>query len=374
MRGSAFLFVPHSGVVDARARERDGMRFLEVDVVDTGCGIAENRLEAIFAEFVQAEQSSTRWLGGTGLGLSISRNLARLMGGGISVKSKPGEGSCFRLELPLTETDPPEEPAATPAPAPALSDGSYPGKVLAAEDNPINQRLIVALLEQLGIQCDTAPDGREAFAAVLRAEAAGQPYDLVLMDLQMPVADGYESVRMIRAAGIAPERLPVVALTANAYEEDVRAALLAGMQAHLAKPVDGGELLRVLQRWTRVPADAIEPNPSPELDALRPELRERLKLVRASAAAARRKRAGEVEWSELRSRCHQLAGNAALFGYPTLGDSARLTERLIAAGEFDSILDAAIALFDRHTKVALAAEAKRARKAQRNGAAGTAPE
>ncbi|MHA6720621.1 PAS domain S-box protein [Sphingomonas sp. RS6] len=362
-------------VIARTIRVGDGMR-LRVDVLDTGPGIPADRFESIFGEFVQVESGPVRAQGGTGLGLSISRSLARLMGGTILLESEVGVGSRFSLDLPLVEDGAGEGAgadaiaAATPEDAPR---GALPARILVAEDNDINQRLIGTVLTQMGIHCDIVPDGRDAIAAALRAEAQGNGYDLVLMDLQMPEVDGYEAVRGIRAAGLGPEALPVVALTANAYQEDIRAALAAGMQDHLAKPVDLAALTLVLRRWMRLPVETPVPVLDPALDSLRPQFRRRLRAVRVALADWQNKADDPEARATLRGLCHQVAGNAALFGYPALGDVARFIDRSIAdadaeaaAGlpkdpEPDPAFAAALALLERRAREAAASERSSAR-------------
>ncbi|MCW3835789.1 PAS domain S-box protein [Sphingomonas canadensis] len=369
--GNAVKFTQDGGVrVAARAEGIEGARLLVLEVHDSGVGIPADRLEAIFGEFVQADTGSARAQGGTGLGLAISRSLARLMGGSINVTSELGKGSCFILTLPLAETDAPAD--SQNVLDEGQPEGTLPARVLAAEDNEINQQLIAAVLKQLGIACEIAPDGRRAVAAVLAAEAQGRGYDLVLMDLQMPEMDGFEAVRLIRDAGIGGEQLPVVALTANAYQEDVQAALGAGMQDHLAKPIDAAMLVRVLRRWASIAPAAPAPSANPALAELRPQFRQRLEELRAATIAF-----GEDGGADARadffSRCHQMAGNAALFGYAALGSIARVVERLLGE-EDDPATAPAIALLLRHLGEAIASEdgegAKPRRGRKRKGADG----
>jgi PAS domain S-box-containing protein len=372
--GNAVKFTRSGDVrVVARMIEPAGTKRLRVEVTDTGPGIPPDRFEAIFGEFVQVESGPLRAQGGTGLGLSISRSLARLMGGTILIESEFGVGSRFSLDLPLVEDPTADAVSDAPVPAGAAepATGALPARVLVAEDNEINQRLICTVLAQLDIQCDVAPDGRAAIAAALQAEARGQGYDLVLMDLQMPEVDGFEAVRGIRAAGLGPAELPVVALTANAYQEDIRAALAAGMQDHLAKPVDLTALTAVLRRWARVPAEAPVPTLDPALDELRPQFRRRLRAARVAMADWPSKADDPAARAALRGLCHQIAGNAALFGYPALGDVARLIDRSIADADAeaaaglpvdpapDAAFVAALALLERRAREAAASERTR---------------
>ncbi|MGB3753364.1 MAG: ATP-binding protein [Parerythrobacter sp.] len=240
--GNAAKFT-EAGTIKLSARSIGGGARMALAVSDTGRGIAPDKQAAIFQQFAQEDGTIARKYGGTGLGLAITSQLVELMGGTIALDSVPGEGSTFTVELPLAlSTDrvagdtAPAMPASPTAPAP-----SGP-RVLVAEDHDINQMLILAMLEQSGIAADLAQNGEEAVAMVAAAWAEGRPYALALMDVQMPVMDGLEATRRIRAAGVAAGRnaaeiMPIVALTANCYEDDIAACRAAGMQHHLAKPV-----------------------------------------------------------------------------------------------------------------------------------------
>lgn len=221
---------------------------LYVDINDTGIGISDKRLNSIFAPFTQGESNTARRFGGTGLGLSISRQLAQLLGGTIDVKSKAGEGSTFRLTLPAHYTEPatPEPALDEPFEASMLTQSA---SILLVEDHDVNRLLVSEMLERCGQSVATAHDGNEAIAMVIDSIMRDKPYDLVLMDIQMPGCDGYAATRAIRMEGITPEELPIIALTANAFPEDLAAARDAGMQAHLSKPLVFADLARALQRW-----------------------------------------------------------------------------------------------------------------------------
>ena len=252
--GNAVKFT-EIGEVWLRADVVEDGAFLEIAVSDTGIGIASDRLGAIFDQFVQSADTPTHRYGGTGLGLAISAQLARLMGGDVAVTSAPGKGTTFALRIPLVAL-------AAPAPTPPAEPLSREAKsrsrprVLLAEDHEINQMLARAMLERLGAEVTLAVDGAAALAAVTEAEAGDAPFALVLMDMQMPVMDGLAATRAIRAAGIDAARLPIVALTANAYADDVAECLAAGMQAHLAKPLRIADLEQALDRWTARPGAA----------------------------------------------------------------------------------------------------------------------
>ncbi len=241
---NAIKFSEHGAVVlDLRATAGgDGRTVLEFVVTDTGVGMDEATVARLFNRFMQADSSPSRRHGGTGLGLEISRNLARLMGGDITVRSKPGEGSCFTFRLPV---QPLQEPA--PASTDGVPAGSSDGRalqVLVAEDHPVNRQYLAALLENLGHEAHFTVNGQEALQA-----ARERRFDVVLMDLHMPLLDGVAATRAIRALpDPARSTVPIVALTADAFEETRERCLVAGMNDFLTKPVSPRKLATSLRR------------------------------------------------------------------------------------------------------------------------------
>ncbi|MFZ5721850.1 MAG: ATP-binding protein [Pseudomonadota bacterium] len=233
------------GDISVRLARPDGRLMLEV--ADTGIGIAPAHLDTIFDRFVQADATTTRRFGGSGLGLAITRELVALMGGSITVESLLGAGSTFRVELPLPPAG--DEPMAVPAVA-ATQEGLPPLRVLAAEDNEVNQLVLRTLLEQVGITPAVVGDGQEA----VEAWAAGV-WDLILMDIQMPVMDGLAATQEIRRrereSGQSP--VPIIALTANVMQDQVREYLAAGMTSVVGKPIQIGELLAAMEQLLSVP-------------------------------------------------------------------------------------------------------------------------
>jgi CheY-like chemotaxis protein len=213
------------------------LRFL---VRDTGVGISADKLPALFEKFTQADNSATRRFGGTGLGLAISRELTQMMGGAIDVQSREGHGSTFTVELPLPRGEPVAPAAAVQAPS-ASDEGSL--RLLAAEDNVTNQQVLAAVMDSLGIEVDIVPDGKQA----VEAWRLGG-YDLILMDIQMPVMDGIAAAREIRSVEQAEDRrrTPIVALTANALTHQVDEYLAAGMDDHVAKPIEIAKLYEAI--------------------------------------------------------------------------------------------------------------------------------
>jgi CheY-like chemotaxis protein len=209
------------------------------EVQDTGIGVTAEQLARLFQPFAQADASTTRRYGGTGLGLNISRRLVQLMGGDISVTSAEGEGSTFSFSLALPPgVEPPLEVSAPETNAPA--------RVLLVDDNEINLKLERALLERGGHTVTVARNGEEALTRL-----GYERFDLVLLDLQMPVLDGFQTARRVRDAGSAvlDHAVPIVALTANATVQDRQACEQAGFSDYLTKPVAPRALMAAVARW-----------------------------------------------------------------------------------------------------------------------------
>ncbi|MDH4059389.1 MAG: PAS domain S-box protein, partial [Aquincola sp.] len=220
---------------------------IRFDVEDTGPGIDAQTQARLFQPFTQGDDSTTRRYGGTGLGLSICRELARLMGGEVGVASRPGRGSRFWAQLPLPAVDG-DAPMSVFGELSDDAHGLEGLEVLMVEDNPVNMMIVVALLQQWGVRVTEASNGAEAVATVVARAAAGRPFALVLMDVQMPVQGGYEATRVLRRQ-FAPDVLPIVALTAAALTSERDEALAAGMNDFLTKPIDAQRLRGVLLRF-----------------------------------------------------------------------------------------------------------------------------
>ncbi|MGB3469663.1 MAG: ATP-binding protein [Erythrobacter sp.] len=271
--GNAVKFT-ESGTVHVAYSVSDNA--LCVRVRDTGIGISAARLDTIFSPFTQGESVTARRYGGTGLGLSISRQLASLLGGVIDVESEPGVGSTFTLTLPTrvmpraaTGAEAKVETKAV-VPASAVPEDLPPfARILLVEDHDVNRLLVTEMLKRCGQSVAIAHDGNEAISMVMDSMMRGHQYDLVLMDVQMPQCDGYAATRAIREEGIGPDTLPIIALTANAFPEDVAAARSAGMQGHLAKPIVFADLAKALQRW--LPTRIVEAPMDRDIAAADPE-------------------------------------------------------------------------------------------------------
>jgi signal transduction histidine kinase/DNA-binding response OmpR family regulator len=237
--GNAVKFTETGGVrVLAQPGMRsDGRAELRVCVVDTGIGVPPDRIDRLFQSFSQADASISRRYGGSGLGLSICRRLVDLMGGEIGVYSEDGKGSEFWFSIPASAASKEDssvtqrESGAFEAAMLTLTAMERPLRVLVAEDNSTNQIVARAVLAKMGAVADVVENGAEAVAAVERA-----PYDVILMDMQMPEMDGVEAARAIRAMRSPAKDTPIVALTANAFAADVKACMDAGMNGHVRKP------------------------------------------------------------------------------------------------------------------------------------------
>jgi CheY-like chemotaxis protein len=254
--GNALKFTEHGSVTVSASLEsdQDGVATVRFSVRDTGIGIPESRLAAIFAPFSQVDASTTRKYGGTGLGLSISKQLVELMGGEIGVTSEEGKGSTFWFTARFEKQSPEavmarQDGAGRPEQSmlhPAKKIADLTVRMLLVEDNAINQKVALHMLKTLGYTADTVADGQQAVAALSQ-----EAYDLVLMDCMMPVMDGFEATAIIRDPGstVLNHAVPVIAVTANAMQEDHDRCLDAGMDDYIAKPFRKEVLAAVIEKW-----------------------------------------------------------------------------------------------------------------------------
>jgi signal transduction histidine kinase/AmiR/NasT family two-component response regulator len=230
------------GSVSVRFASADDGSGLRVDVVDTGIGIDAETLPRLFDKFVQADSSTTRRFGGSGLGLSICNELAALMGGGVHVQSREGQGSTFTVVVAMPRGETPIHVPVEAAAPPIESERRL--RVLAADDNPTNQKVIAAVLAPLGAEVELVADG----VACVEAWKRGG-FDIVLMDIHMPVMDGVEAARTIRSLEVSEgrKRIPIVAVTANALVHQVEGYMAAGMDGHVAKPIEVTKLYDAIE-------------------------------------------------------------------------------------------------------------------------------
>jgi signal transduction histidine kinase/CheY-like chemotaxis protein len=237
---NAHKFTARGSITLRIAPTLDGLGF---DVVDTGLGIADDKQALVFEPFTQADASTTRRFGGTGLGLAICRQFVKLMGGDLKLRSQLGVGSTFSFALPLASGDR-TAPAGEPRRRQALEPSSGSARILAAEDNPINQLILRALLEPFDIALTVVADGREAVEAWGRGS-----FDLILMDVQMPLLNGTDATIEIRERerSRGRQRTPIIALTANVMRHQIEGYLQAGMDGYVSKPIELSELLGAIE-------------------------------------------------------------------------------------------------------------------------------
>jgi CheY-like chemotaxis protein len=233
-----------------------GRPMLQFDVVDSGIGMTAEQVGRLFRPFAQADSSTSRRFGGTGLGLVISKRLAEMLGGDIIVSSAPKKGSVFSLSLdigtPSTSASSPDavgDAASTPSePAAYDSTKKLICRVLLAEDGPDNQRLLSHILRKAGVELMLAENGQAAVELVWEAKRQGRDFDLILMDMQMPILDGYDATRCLRRDGL---KTPIVALTAHAMTSDREKCLNVGCNNYLTKPIERDRLLNMVARYAR---------------------------------------------------------------------------------------------------------------------------
>jgi CheY-like chemotaxis protein len=360
--GNAVKFTER-GLVRLRATATptpDGQFVLVIEVSDTGPGFDPALTGSLFEDFVQGPEA--RRQGGAGLGLAIVRRLVDLMRGTIEVESEPGKGARFRLRLTLPRTEesvPPRasrkrEPASPPVLAPVVPTPSAPApsapalrrrlQVLLVEDSPTNRAVALAMLKTVPLIVDAVENGMQAIERLRQT-----PYDLVLMDVAMPVMDGLEATRAIRALGDPIARVPVIAMTANALAADEKRCREAGMDDYLTKPIERANLLVTLTRWL---GPLEEPRPAIDetvvvrlLQEVEPAALRRLlgvfideaasRVARIEAAAARLDSSEAI--AQIEHESHALKGSAVTFGAAALAARAASIETAIGVRALDSV-------------------------------------
>ncbi|MDR3621884.1 MAG: ATP-binding protein [Paludisphaera borealis] len=337
--GNAIKFSEPGGRVSLRLTARHGASsregVLRLEVEDRGVGIPADQLEGIFTPFQQADSSSTRKFGGTGLGLSISRRLAEAMGGGIDVQSTLGEGSRFAVELPLRGVDPSRRWLAPGELTRRVASeneavvepigGALAGRVLLVEDSPDNQRVLLYHLNRMGVEVETAGDGR---TGVDRALGGG--FDLVLMDMQLPVLDGYGAAGELRRAGF---EKPIIALTAHAMSEDRGRCLRSGCTEYLTKPVDVRRLYETLAQQLSIRASDSPPVVSRyAADSGLAALVRKFVASLPGKVARFREAVAANDLAEIESQAHQLRGVGTMYGFPAVTETCALVEAAVREG------------------------------------------
>lgn len=321
---------------------------MEIEVSDTGPGIDADKLATIFDKFTQADGSITRKYGGTGLGLAIIKRLAELQGGAVRVESKVGKGSTFAVKLPYEAVSgvvlSPESSVVAVPEAAELSAA----RLLLVEDNLVNQKVVMAILRKKGYQLEVASNGREALTKLETSARSGQEYDLVLMDVQMPVLDGLETTRVIRR-NAHWNNLPIIAMTAHAMNGDRERCIQAGMDSYISKPVQATHLVATIEEFLLGRARVQRPAPANEIEQ---GLADRLMLdesgmandllrVFLQLAPERLERievaTGDEDAATLAAEARKIAAAAEQLTSRKLEECAQRIERAAQRGEFEQI-------------------------------------
>jgi len=255
--GNAVKFTPEDGVIQLTARfmgEEDDLCNMEISISDNGIGISDEQQKHLFSSFQQAEASTTRRFGGTGLGLAISKNIVEMMGGKIWIKSELGKGSVFTFTINAkkgvsNETDNDLSENGKEKKGKEISvDGIFAGRrILLAEDMEINREIVLALFEPTKLEIDCAVNGKDA---VQKFSENPDGYELIFMDIQMPEMDGYEATQRIRKMNFPKAKnIPIIAMSANVFKEDVEKCFQAGMNGHVGKPLNFDEVMEKLRKY-----------------------------------------------------------------------------------------------------------------------------
>ena len=337
--GNAVKFTERGSVtlqVSSGDETANGTR-LRFEVIDTGIGISTDRLDRLFLGFSQADASMSRRFGGTGLGLAISKKIAEGMGGTIGVSSVAGDGSTFWFEIPVTVASAAAVEQSTQrvgadqsnAAIKAIADLGRPLRLLVAEDNATNQLVVKSVLAKFNIVPDFANNGLEAVEAVRR-----RPYDAVLMDVHMPEMDGLTATKIIRAGSGRESRVPIVALTANAFSHDIENCREAGMNAHVSKPFRTEELMAAIGNAVGGPSSSIPKQPDRAPDSLVPDFDiDVIERFRADAGNDMLSLLIDTFLADADAKLKQLAEIAANpAGAPSAKEALRIVHSLKSAG------------------------------------------
>jgi len=363
--GNAIKFTDHGGVsIHLRIDEStEAFPMLIIDIQDTGIGMTPEQSSRVFASFVQADTSHARLYGGTGLGLSISRRLANLMGGDIQVTTTTHVGSTFTLSIPAIplnggrrvneiETVAVADDS-NPNSRPAGNSKRCVGRILLAEDSPANQRLIATYLRNAGATVDIVENGRAAIESATQALRGGAPYDLILMDCQMPEMDGYAATRALRQGGY--DR-PIVALTAHAMSHDRDQCLAAGSNDFLTKPLQLETFFQVVERHVnKLPRSLpTSPPPQPASDVtnriyselgdhpLIGPLIEQYLIGLQNKVQAVIQAVSSRDLNVVSALAHQIKGDAGSYGFPSITRAAQVVEEIAKSGRTMEIVSEAV--------------------------------
>jgi len=324
--GNAIKFTEEGQVTLTTWVDGEHLNFL---VKDSGIGMPQETLDQLFQYFQQADQSISRRFGGSGLGLYISQNLSEMMGGYIDVSSQKGGGASFTLVLPYRPTTISVQQYGKRTTDNSVMDKALRGEVLIAEDIRELQLLERRMLEKLGVTVTVANNGKEAVDLVHENQ-----FDLILMDMQMPVMDGLDATRLLRKQGIST---PIIALTANVMQKHRDAFNEAGCDGFLSKPIDKQEMGRVLERHLSGEKKRSQASLATAEEVVDDELMAIFNESTTQRKAALIQALSDKDWQQVREIAHATKGSAASFGYPELSSMAESVQLAIIEERLDEV-------------------------------------